>query len=194
MLKRILSRLRSERGDTLVEVTFALGIMTTVLIGSTVIATKAFQLSATAKYRTQLVNAAVEQAEALRSYRDNTPTWAQFVSGINGVGAGCALPSDLGFNCFAMQVSGGLWSPTSNYSSVASSYTAGTIPHGTVVEIRNVGSGAASACAVKLEVHYGSPSILSVGALSYNEGEITVELVNQQFVGPVGDYAAKCQP
>lgn len=101
----------NERGDTLIEVTFALTILSVVLLGSTGVATKAFQLGQHAKERTQLSSEAQQQMEALRSFRDNR-TWDGFVLGSStgaydyegvlsaGVDSGCrATPG-----CFHMEL------------------------------------------------------------------------------------------
>jgi len=97
----------NSRGDTLVEVTFALAILGAVLIGSTVVTTSAFRTGQTAKERTEVASVAQGQVEALRSFRDNH-TWAEFrVGTVNFLGidnapaAGCTLNSP-GQRCFHM--------------------------------------------------------------------------------------------
>src|ERR1039458_6429789 len=76
-LRRILGR---EHGDTLIEVTIALSILSFVLLGSTALAVTAFRMGQTARERTQVAEVAQEQMEALRSFRDNH-TWAEFQGG-----------------------------------------------------------------------------------------------------------------
>lgn len=107
MKLRIVSRLaagriRSERGDTLIEVTFALTILSFVLVGSTLLAADAFRLGQTARERTIVSDAAQQQIEALISFRDNH-TWAQFVDGQNcgssGGYCGVASPATQGTSC-----------------------------------------------------------------------------------------------
>lgn len=101
MLKSRLGRvLQGERGDTLIEVTFALAILGFVLLGSTAIAATAFRTGQTARERTQVAQAAQEQLEALRSFRDNH-TWNEFRGGKNcGVAGGfCGIDQVLGTAC-----------------------------------------------------------------------------------------------
>lgn len=63
-----------ERGETLVEVVMALGILSLVLVSSYALATGTFRLGRGAGERTQAVNYLQEQAEALRTYR-NSVKW-----------------------------------------------------------------------------------------------------------------------
>jgi type II secretory pathway pseudopilin PulG len=106
MLKLVLEKQRSERGDTLIEVTFALAILGFVLLSSTAVASTAFRIGQTAKERTQVADAAQRQMEALRSFRDNH-TWADFrqgqagvFPGIDTVGGTCSF--DATKQCFFM--------------------------------------------------------------------------------------------
>jgi Tfp pilus assembly protein PilV len=69
-----------QRGETLVEVVMALGILSLVLVSSYALATGTFRLGRGAGERTQAVNYLQEQAEALRTYRNSTPSWADFQS------------------------------------------------------------------------------------------------------------------
>jgi hypothetical protein len=93
---------RNERGDTLIEVVFALAILTFVLLGSTLLTTEAFRLGQTARERTTVSDAAQQQMEALRSFRDNH-TWDEFVNGQNcgGLGGYCGVesPQSQGLAC-----------------------------------------------------------------------------------------------
>jgi len=66
-----------QRGETLVEVVMALGILSLVLVSSYALATGTFRLGRGAGERTQAVNYLQEQAEALRTYR-NANTWDDF--------------------------------------------------------------------------------------------------------------------
>jgi len=98
---------KNSRGDTLVEVTFALAILGAVLIGSTVVTTSAFRTGQTAKERTEVASVAQGQVEALRSFRDNH-TWTDFRVGTmsfpgidNAPAVSCTLNS-LGQRCFHM--------------------------------------------------------------------------------------------
>ncbi len=79
MLTRLFRGL-NQRGDTLIEVTIALTILSMVLTGSTVVATRAFSQGQTAKERTVISTAAQAQMEALRAFRDNH-SWDQFLHG-----------------------------------------------------------------------------------------------------------------
>jgi hypothetical protein len=175
----------------------ALAIMSAVLISATYIASQAFRLSSTARERTQLVNAAIAQSEGIRSFRDNH-SWNQFLtgggagplaySGIRSSSVGrtsCSLPSLSGKQCFSMQIAGGQWAPQPTAAATAGF----TLPPGTAVEIYQPPpqNGATDACVVRLEVHYGSPSITSS---QWQEGEITVQLTNPYYAGSYG----ACQP
>jgi prepilin-type N-terminal cleavage/methylation domain-containing protein len=72
--------LTSQRGDTLIEVTMALAILSVVLLTSTIVTTRAFRLGQTARERTMIADDAQAQIEALRSFRDNH-TWNEFLNG-----------------------------------------------------------------------------------------------------------------
>ena len=74
---------RREAGDTLIEVTMALSILSTVLISSTVIATQAFRTGQTARERTSIAVTAQGQMEAVRAFRDNN-SWDNFLNGKSG--------------------------------------------------------------------------------------------------------------
>lgn len=71
-----------QRGETLVEVVMALGILSLVLVSTYALATGSFRLGRGAGQRTQAVNYLQEQAEALRTYRDQQSTWAVFTAGM----------------------------------------------------------------------------------------------------------------
>ncbi|GEM_PF-1958375 len=107
MLKSIFARnWNNSRGDTLVEVTFALAILAAVLISSTVVAMAAFRTGQTAKERTQVAIASQGQVEALRSFRDNH-TWSEFRagSGANYLGIdNAAVGSCSSGQCFHMEL------------------------------------------------------------------------------------------
>lgn len=82
-----------ERGDTLIEVTFALAILGAVLLGCTSVAASAYRLGQTARERTSVAEVAQEQMEALRSFRDNAlsgngGSWSTFQNGTGGPPAG----------------------------------------------------------------------------------------------------------
>ncbi len=102
----ILRRMRREAGDTLIEVTMALSILSMVLISSTVIAAQSFRLGQTARERTTVSTAAQAQMESVRAFRDNN-TWDHFLHGTPGYrgmlsaasATGC---SDTTVNCMHM--------------------------------------------------------------------------------------------
>jgi prepilin-type N-terminal cleavage/methylation domain-containing protein len=103
----------NQRGDTLVEVTMALAILALVLTGAFVAANRSYLLGQQAKERSQIVDVAQQQAEALESLRDSR-TWTEFVNGtsagVNGIrvrGAGS------GQFYMAQQTVGGVtqWAP-----------------------------------------------------------------------------------
>jgi hypothetical protein len=71
---------RREAGDTLIEVTFALTILASVLAGSTTVVARSFQMAQVAKERTAVTNAAQQQAEALRSFY-TAHLWSEFLGG-----------------------------------------------------------------------------------------------------------------
>lgn len=71
-----------QRGETLVEVVMALAILSLVLVSSYALATGTFRVGRGAGERTQAVNYLQEQAESLRSYRDKSASWADFVQSI----------------------------------------------------------------------------------------------------------------
>jgi len=84
---KLLRRKLDERGDTLVEVTIALAILSSVLIGAYVISSRAFIQGETANERSFLSSEAQQQAEALQSFR-NSHTWDQFIYGNTAAGRG----------------------------------------------------------------------------------------------------------
>lgn len=98
-----------QRGDTLVEVTLALAILISVLLGATTIAVRAFNISRTAQERTHIANEAQAQMETLRAFRDNH-TWSEFLHGLSGIYAGvlnsasysCTVTPGFSGPCFHM--------------------------------------------------------------------------------------------
>jgi Tfp pilus assembly protein PilV len=76
-----------ERGETLVEVVMALGILSLVLVTSYALATGTFRLGRGAGERTQAVNYLQQQAEALRTYRNQTDWGTTFVNTMSGLTA-----------------------------------------------------------------------------------------------------------
>jgi len=70
----------NQNGDTIVEVIFALVILSAVLVGALALARFSRVNSENSQLRTQTINAVQEQYEALREFRDDN-TWAAFVKG-----------------------------------------------------------------------------------------------------------------
>lgn len=68
----------NQKGDTLIEVMIATVIVGLILTTAYVLSTKAFQLGQSAKERSQAAQLLQEQAEGLRSLRDNQP-WSSFI-------------------------------------------------------------------------------------------------------------------
>ena len=95
----------NQRGETLVEVVMALGILSLVLVSSYALATGTFRLGRGAGERTQAVNYLQEQAEALRVYR-NSVDWSPAF-----VGSMAAYNPALD-KTFCMHQEAGKWVPT----------------------------------------------------------------------------------
>lgn len=83
--------LKDDRGDTLIEVSLALAILSFVVVGATVLTENAFRLGQTADERTQISEAAQQQLEALHSFRDNH-TWTPTASSEFQYGSSCGAP------------------------------------------------------------------------------------------------------
>lgn len=96
-----------QRGETLVEVVMALGILSLVLVSSYALATGTFRLGRGAGERTQAVNYLQQQAEALRIYRDKSPNWSTFTQAVtpyNGADDGAKF-------CMVKDTSTDSWKP-----------------------------------------------------------------------------------
>jgi Tfp pilus assembly protein PilV len=177
--------LKSQRGDTLIEVTFALAILGSVLLGSTAIAAAAFRTGQTARERTQVAEVAQQQMEALRSFRD-AHTWNEFRFGeACGTGGYCGVENQTKYqcsfdstknDCFSMSIPVGKteWYPT---NVVASS----SVPT-SAVEIR-VLDATRAACNYDFEVHY---SFTPIGGTDKAENQITTRLTNLKYNGVSG--------
>lgn len=176
--------LKSERGDTLIEVTMALAIIAMVLLSATLITTKAFRLGQTARERTILVEAAQVQVEALRSFRDNH-TWTEFLGGgtISGVNYNGALNGSAGgpvackasATCFHMA--------SRTFSASAKEYvptggsSAGPVPT-SYIEIAVTPSPGTPPASVDVVVSYGYQEL---GGNTQNVGHIKTTLTNIDF-------------
>jgi type II secretory pathway pseudopilin PulG len=179
-----------ERGDTLIEVTFALAILGFVLLGSTAAVAEAFRTGQTANERTTLAEAAQEQMEALRSFRDNH-SWSQFRFGQNcGSGGYCGVHDALSglapscttaSNCFHMVLSANgpgveEWLPVSGA-------IAGPVPTSTM-EITSVSQTQLpdpTGCGYDFVLHY---SFTPLGGGLPDSNELATRLINLQL--PVG--------
>jgi type II secretory pathway pseudopilin PulG len=102
-----LKYLDSTRGDTLIEVMFAVVILSAVLISCFALANTAFRQGGRAQERAQAANLAQEQYEALRAYRDGTG-WAGFYADTNGAISGPPC------NCFHLEKVAGVWKPVAD--------------------------------------------------------------------------------
>jgi len=81
-------RCRTEAGDTLVEVVFALLILSSVLVGSFALIRVSRGNTQNSLLRSQAINMVQEQYNALRDFRDNNPQgWTGFVGAASCVGA-----------------------------------------------------------------------------------------------------------
>lgn len=180
MLKNRFQGLRLQRGDTLIEVTFALAILGFVLLGSTAIAAAAFRTGQTARERTQVSTAAQGQMEALRSFRDNH-TWSEFRVGNGGTYQGIdqVLTTNCAYNaarrCFYMELrdtGGGTkeWVPRAGH-------VGASVPT-SVLEISTTTPNAQRACGYDFELHY-SFEPLGGGQLARNQ--IATRLVNLKY-------------
>lgn len=174
-------RYMGQRGDTLIEVTFALTILASVLIGATAIALGAFRTGELAKERTQVSQDAQLQAEALRTFRDNH-TWDEFrfglgptTPGVENVGTHtCHFDSTQ--RCFHMTVEGTTgreWYPQQDVydPSLASSVYVPT----SFVEIRILPSAAPHTCSITFSVDYW---FTPQGSQPEQRNHITTQLAN----------------
>jgi type II secretory pathway pseudopilin PulG len=170
------SRLEREDGDTLIEVTFALAILGSVILSCTALMTSAFKTGQTARERTQVSEVAQEQLEALRSFRDNH-TWTDFqngsagFSGINTVAAGFHMElKNTGLGNEWVPVLGAL---TSGGSSVLQ------VPTSQILINTTTGT---SACGYNFLLKY---NFAPIGSNNVNDahGQIQTELVNLKFSG-----------
>ena len=179
--------MRGERGDTLIEVTFALAILGFVLLSSTVIAMTAFRMGQTARERSQIAAEAQEQMEALRSFRDNH-SWGEFMVGDNSgmcTGAGgnyCGIDKVLGspcvfdgatYNCFHMEkktVGGNTeWVPVP-----------GTVAGSTPTSVMGISSQTTvnSVCGYDFVMHYAFDPL---GGGQKARNQIATRLVNLRY-------------
>lgn len=157
----------NHRGDTLIEVVFALAILAFVLLGATAIASTAFRTGQTARERTQVADEAQQQMEALRSFRDNH-SWDEFRVGNAGIyrGVDTAATSACRFDatkhCFHMELRSTTagsteWVPVAGPITGPVSGMAQLPAPGAVLEIWADDTGAAPAarpCNYDFELHY----------------------------------------
>jgi len=151
-----------QAGDTLIEVSIALAILGMVLTGAVVVATMAFRLGQTGRERTVVAEAAQQQLEALRSFRDNY-SWNIFrvggggiPTGIDTVGSACQTTySFAGAHCFHMeqQIIAGTtqWVPISG--AAVSPATGGADVPSSMIEIATGTPGGQRGCGYDFELH-----------------------------------------
>lgn len=171
-----------QRGDTLIEVTFALAILATVLLGSTSIAASAFRMGQTAKERTVTIEKAQQQIEALRSFRDSH-SWNEFRSG-----NGCTTP---GGYCGVDNV-GATWhmeltnvSGSTQWVPVTGSL-AGPVPTSTMGISADLSTGLrmnARPCNYDFQLNY---SFSPLGGGTQVKNQIRTRLGNLKFAGGTG--------
>lgn len=153
---------RAQAGDSLVEVTVSLAILSFVLLSSTVLTATAFRTGETATERLQVADVAQEQLEALRSFRDNS-TWGTFETGIDAVGGS-----------FHMQIQTGAstqWVPVAGPLTTTSPGTTLTVPTSTVV-LNTTTPGTDRLCGYDFNLTY---SFITPGGTIADEATGTIE-------------------
>jgi Tfp pilus assembly protein PilV len=188
MLKRLM--VGGERGDTLIEVTFALAILGFVLLGSTAIAATAFRTGQTARERTEISQAAQEQLEALRSFRDNH-TWAEFRSGstplyqgVDGASSSSNCVFDATKKCFHMELAS-TTAGTTEWVPVAGASTASNVPTSNLEITINTAAPDRN-CGYQFDLEY---SFEPVGSVQPATNHITTRLANLKYEVPAGGSA-----
>jgi type II secretory pathway pseudopilin PulG len=129
-----------QRGDTLVEVTIAIAIISSVIGSIIYISGAAFRLGETARQRTEAASLLQQEAELIRNERDNdivtltSSGWTTFLHKVflgASVGPACAAGGGTGdiytFAPAATFVSGNVWSPSGASYSVQTSQSTYTI-------------------------------------------------------------------
>lgn len=166
-----------QRGDTLIEVTLALAILSFVLAGAFAITVTTFRMGQNARERTSISQVAQNQMEALRSYRDNH-TWTEFRNGVGGhpgidtvVGGGCAFTSP----CFYMENvtigSNKEWVPR------AGRVADPTVPN-SIIEISTTTPTANRPCAYDFVLNY---RFIPGGGAVASRNHISTRLANLKF-------------
>ncbi len=186
-----------EAGDTLIEVVFALAILTFVLVGSTLLAIDSFRLGQTARERTTVADGAQQQMEALRSFRDNH-TWDEFENGSNcgGPGGYCGInsPATAGTGChYASPCFHMVDQPTAFAAEEwvpAPGPVAATVPT-SEVEINTATPVGARACGFDFTVRYSFIPLGGTAALP-DTNEIQTRLVNLTYAPPSAPAPAVC--
>ena len=169
-------------GDTLIEVTIALAILSMVLIASAVAATNAYRMGQTARERTTISNAAQGQMEALRAFRD-AHDWSQFLNGGTSpsaypgvlsaaVGQGCKVKSP----CLHMRpMTGNTFVPANGTldGPVPTSYIEMNVTPGPLI--------AGMPTSVTVVINYGSEAM---GGGEPIKGHIQTTLTNTAYAAP----------
>jgi prepilin-type N-terminal cleavage/methylation domain-containing protein len=170
-----------ERGDTLIEVTIALAILSFVLLGSTAIASTAFRTGQTARERTIVSEAAQGQMEALRTFRDNH-TWAEFRYGsgatFQGIEDMATTPCQYNATrrCFHM-VLGNAGLGTTDWVPATGS-TSASVPT-SVIEISTSTPGSQRGCGYDFELHYSFTPL--GGSTNSARNQIVTRLANLKY-------------
>ncbi len=120
-----MKRFNNQRGDTLIEITIALAILSSVLLSAYVVANRAYLVGLTASERARQASLGQRQAELLTFFRDSH-TWAQFLDGVKGAappgyeGINTRKPNHCNFDkatgkytsqCFHMETKNGILQP-----------------------------------------------------------------------------------
>lgn len=172
MLVRVTKILSArDRGDTLVEVTIALAILSFVLLGSILVAENAFRIGQTARERTQLSEQAQAQMEALRSFRDNH-TWDEFLYGNASLGYSGVFNTAPPFHMITKSISGATqWVPIT-------ATMAGSVPTSSL-GINLVSSNLVMQCYVDINLDY---SFTPLGG-GEAKNHIKTRLANVHYAG-----------
>jgi hypothetical protein len=162
----------------LIEVTFALTILSTVLLSTTTLATRSFRVGQTAGERTKLVEVAQQQMEALRAFRDNHK-WGEFLDGqtspaaFQGILAGATSGCHASPKCFHLELTN---TSVSTIEDVPQDGPMSTIVPTSYIEIEATPSGS-PVTSVDIILHYGFEALGG----GQNTGQIKTTLTNLTF-------------
>jgi hypothetical protein len=164
-----------------------LAILGFALLGSTAIAAAAFRTGQTARERTQVVEVAQDQMEALRNFRDNH-TWTEFRQGASPSYQGvdnapitqCTFDSTR--TCFHMNITTGV--PVTGALTPTTPGYGLQVPTSTI-EITSATPAVQRTCAYDFELHY---SFTPLGGGTKAVNHISTRLANLKYdpgVGPI---------